>query len=67
MTWLPDKAQLVHLVIPWKEKAYIPEDTEMAKQWKRAGRKFSFYLQRTDYKATQFAFSSRYLVKEKTE
>lgn len=65
MTWLIDKAQLVHLVIPW-EKVYFPEDTKMAKkQWKDSWEKFSFYLHRTDYKATQIAFSSRYLIKEK--
>lgn len=46
MTWLTDKAQLVHLVIPQKEKAYFSEVLEMSKKqtkdsWKKA---FFFYL-----------------------
>lgn len=61
MTWLTDKAQLVHLVIPWKEKAYFSEAPELTKKpskdsWEKV---FFFYLQRMDSVATPIASSSR--------
>lgn len=68
MTWLTDKAQLVHLIIPWKAKAYFPEDTEMAeKQWKDSWEKVFILSAEDRLQSNSICFQLQVFDKRKKE